>query len=190
MKTRNELINSAVVECLEMLYKYSVPSMSFSELQEKVKRGETYDKEYFVHHYIPEDLYEEIIERFQEVYGMEKKWKNHCEIISEYLFNGGLKDVYKKDDNGLSHREYEKTKPLSEIIGEDNANKVKELLDECKNFYRFDRVTDSFAFSVGNYAPSTFKKSAEEYWNKDSKCYSFDDEEIKKRYYKEEYGEE
>lgn len=190
MKTREELINAAVVECLNMLYKYSVPSLSFDDLQAQVEAKKDYDKEYYMHHYLPKDLYNEIIERFQHLYGIERKWSAYCDTISEYLFKGGLKDVYKKDERGLSHREHEKTPALSEVIGEENASKVKELLDNCKRFYRFDYKVDSFDFSVGNYAPTTNKNSAEEYWKSQGGTYNFDDNEIKKKYYKEEYGDE
>lgn len=190
MKTREELINAAVVECLNMLYKYSIPSLSFDELQAQVEAKKDYDKDYFMHHYLPQDLYEEIINRFRHLYGIEGKWKSYCDIISEYLFNGGLKDVYKKDENGLSHRDSEKTPALSEVIGEENANKVKELLNDCKHFYRFDYKVDSFDFSVGNYAPTTNKTVVEEYWKTQGENYNFEDKEIINNYYREEYGDE
>lgn len=190
MKTREELINDAVVECLNMLYKYSVPSLSFDELQAQVEAKKDYDKEYFTHHYLPKDLYEEIIERFRYLYGIEGKWKSYCDIISEYLFKGGLKDAYETDENGLSHRGSEKTPALSKVIGEENANKVKELLDSCKHFYRFDYKVDSFNFSVGNYAPTTNKTAVEEYWKKQGENYNFEDKEIMNNYYREEYGDD
>lgn len=190
METRNDLINKAVLDCLNMLYKYSVPSMSFDDLQNQVLDKKEYDTEYFMHHYIPEDLYDEILDRFQTVYGIEPTWQMHCDIISEYLFEGGRKDIYVKDTNGIGHRDTEPTKPLSELIGEEAANKVKELFEYCKNYYRFDRAVDSFKYSVGNFAPTINKKSVEDYWKEQGKMYSYNDEEIKKRYYKEEYGED
>ncbi len=189
MKTREERISEGVVECLNMLYKYSVPSMSFDDLQKQVEEKKEYDKEYYAHHYLPQKLYDEILERFRSAYGLDPHWKPYCDVISDYLFKGGRTDIYVKDENGIGHRDTEPTKPLSEIIGEDNAEKVQELFDKCRQYYRFDYKTDSFNFSVGNYGPTSYKKTVEDYWKSQGKEYSYDDEEIKKRYYREEYGD-
>lgn len=191
MKERKDIIDEALMECLELLYKYSIPSMSFSEFNNSVKEGNEYDKEYFMHHYIPRDLEEEIIDRVKYVYGLGDYFKEYTGVLRDYLINGGTKDTYETDEQGLSHRTYEKTPKLSDVIGEDNAKKVDELISYCRDYYRFDEAfTNSFDFNVYNYSPCNVKKRVEEYYSDKGEHIELDDDEIKKNYYKEEYGDE
>lgn len=190
-KDRNELITDAVNGCLELMYKYSVPSMSFKDFLNEVKEGKEYDKMYFAHHYLPKKLQDDIIERVRYIYGLGNFFKEYTNVIKEDLINGGLVDIYVDDENGISHRDSKQNGPLKDIIGEENANKVEELIDNYISFYRIDNTfTRDFDYSVFNYAPSNFKDKTEEYWKEKGLNYSFDDKEICDRYYKEEYGED
>ena len=62
-------------------------------------------------------------------------------------------------------------KQLEEIIYDDSIRhqvleKVFELMDECKNFYRHDSEETSFIFSLMNLAPSFNKEDVIDEWKK------------------------
>lgn len=190
-RDRNELIEDAVSGCLELMYQYSVPSMSFKDFVQNVKDGKEYDKSYFSHHYLPKELQDEIIDRVRYIYGLGHFFKEYTNVLKDDLMGGGLSDTYVEDKIGLSHRESEKNPPLRDIVGEDNAKKVSDLIDKYISFYRIDNsFTGGFDYAVFNYAPSNFKEKAEEYWKEKGFNYSFDDDDIISRYYKEEYDED
>ena len=89
-------------------------------------------------------------------------WKENCDVILRDLKEGGLIDGW---DDKLDCRGAEHTKPLKEIIGEDNANKVIKLIEGFRDFYRFDHEESSFNFTMYlGCGPTSNPKTVIDYW--------------------------
>lgn len=192
-KHKDDIISEAVDACLEDLYKYSVPSMSFNDIKQACKNNQPYDKKYWQHHYIPQDLMNEIMEGYRYAYRLEPYFQIYTDVLKEYLLDGGTTEVYKKDDSLVGgHRDFEKTPNLETVIGKEAAEKVKDLIEKCQRFYRFDSTTyGCFEGSVNNYAPISCRpEEVIEYWKSQGIDIEIDDEKIRKNYYREEWGEE
>lgn len=126
------------------------------------------------------------MECYKSAYGIEPYFKDYSEIIKEYLFEGGKKEVYK--DN---LRDYEDTPPLKEVIGEENANKVKELFENCQGFYRFDSTeSNAFDWQIFATGPTCNPKTVIEYWKEQGVELEIDEEKITKEFFKEVYGDD
>lgn len=190
METRKQFIEKCINECLEVMFKYSYPSISYKECLERIKldnkKESIYDK-----HYLPDRLYKEIVEHFCDVYGFKYYYKDSINRLLDCFENGGYKDVYVKDENEtIGHREAKQTPTLNELIGEDKAKLVIELIGNYKNFYRFDTIDrDKFCFNVMNFSPTSNRTSVIEYWKDKEPNFKIpEDEEFFRNYYKNELG--
>lgn len=172
---KDSRIWNIALDCLEEMYQASVPSISFKELLNKCNQKEDYDKNYYQHHYLPKSLQDEIIQSYQDTYNLGDYFKESCDIIKEFL--------NQKHEIQYSNSEQNRIIPsLKETIGEEAAQKVEELIDECKMYFRIDASRNrNFIWTIFNYAPSTNKTTVEEYYK--DKEYDFDDENIKNNYY-------
>ena len=120
---------------------------------------------------------------------------NYIDILKDYLIKGGSKDKYidaYTDEHGNYHsgyRGYEKVAPLKDqlkdiikpIYGDSSLtddftnkiyNKVMELIDNCQNFYSFNRDEMKFRNTLFMGAtptsnPETVKKWWKEHYNMD-----------------------
>ena len=63
-----------------------------------------------------------------------------------------------------NEKEYEDTPKLRDVIGEENAEKVKKMITDIKNFYRFNMKYQTFTFNVMNFSPTSNKETVEKYW--------------------------
>lgn len=192
MKQKKEVINEALLNCLEDLYHYAVPTTSYAALLEAHKNGLPYDKEYWAHHYIPEKLLREIVDHYKYAYCLEDYFKDYTDVLKKYLLEGGTTEIYVKDDSLVGgRREYTKTPKLGDVIGKEATDKVADLIDKCQKFYRFDwSRTGGFEFEIFNCGPCCNAESVTEYWKTQDVEVDCDDEKIMKNFYKEEYGED
>ena len=174
-KTYYELLNSkdymvrCVNECLDKMYTLSEPPITLAQLKETFKdipKEEQEKEPAYEQHYLPAEVYKAILEHYSDVFGFKPTWDDDVVILSNDLFNGGKKDVYRKDINGKSQKEYEDTPKLRDVIGEENAEKVKKMITDIKNFYRFNMKYQTFTFNVMNFSPTSDKETVEEYWRK------------------------
>lgn len=172
-KTYYELLNSkdymvrCVNECLDKMYTLSEPPITLAQLKETFKdipKEEQEKEPAYEQHYLPSEVYKAILEHYSDVFGFKPTWDDDVVILSNDLFNGGKKDVYRKDKNGISQKEYEDTPKLRDVIGEENAEKVKKMITDIKNFYRFNMKYQTFTFNVMNFSPTSNKETVEKYW--------------------------
>lgn len=172
-KTYYELLNSkdymvrCVNECLDKMYTLSEPPITLAQLKETFKdipKEEQKKEPAYKQHYLPAEVYEAILEHYSDIFGFKPTWDDDVVILSNDLFNGGKKDVYRKDENGISQKEYEDTPKLRDVIGEENAEKVKKMITDIKNFYRFNMKYQTFTFNVMNFSPTSNKETVEKYW--------------------------
>lgn len=188
MMKKDDWLWEIAKDCLEDMYQAAVPSMSFKELLQKVENKEDYDKSYFQHHYLPEELHKSIIDSYKHVYNLEDYFQEYTDILKEYLLDGGKTEITTEDPDSFTgkSRKIVDTPKLSDVIGEENAEKVKDLIEKCQHFYRIDEHRNrGFEFTIFNYSPNCNKESVEKYWKEQGKEYDFDDEKIIEKYYGE-----
>lgn len=163
MLNRDKILEKAVHDCYREMYRKAQPSANYDDYIRKIKNGEIpRETRIYERHYLPEKQFEYIVEKYKKAYNIQTTWKENCDIILRDLKEGGLIDGW---DDKLDCRGAEHTKPLKEIIGEDNANKVIELIEGFRNFYRFDHEESSFNFTMYlGCGPTSNPKTVIDYW--------------------------
>ena len=161
MLDRDSIIRQAIEDCLEEMYLKSQPSCSLAQIRKNIEAGHI-DKERRIYeeHYLSEEEQKYIVEKYVNAYGLHPQWPDNVDAVLDWLKHGGYKKVPKDKDK---MNEYDTIKPISEYIGEDNAKKVIDIVEECKFFYKFGRGDyEKFTFNVYNFAPSSNKETVEE----------------------------
>lgn len=163
---KDKVIKDAVLGCYKMLYAASQPSADFDELMNLSKEGkEDEDFPFYKQHYLSEENYDYIINMFLDAYGLIDGWEGDCDIVLDYLENGGHKDIYVTPEDGSpNYRSQTNTPPLKDLIGQDNAKKVTDLIRDCKQYYNRNQNESTFRFNIMNCSPTSDKNSVQEYW--------------------------
>ena len=186
MLSREKILTKAYTDCMEELYQKSQPSASYIDYVTLYRKGELTDKDrIYERHYLPQSEYEYIVDKYVSAYGMAKKWDDYMDTAIEYLNEGATKDKWieeREDETGFhpGYRGYEKLKDIATIFEDTlNANKDKsnaeiaktlrelviQRLNDCKNFYRFDREEDDFKASVAlGASPTSNPETVRKYW--------------------------
>lgn len=163
---RNNILEEGINRCLHEMYKRAQPSINWYKILKETKQGKLNRKDNFIyHHYLHPDEYKDILEEYIGAYRADNEWKSNIQLVYDYLKNGGTKVVYKSKDS----KDYEKTSKLADVIGEENANKVFELLKDCEDFYRGGTDEFYFKFNVMNYSPTSNKEEVQNYYTKQGK---------------------
>lgn len=189
MLNRKEIIEKAVHDCFREMYAKAQPSADFDKIVQEFKEGKRdKDERVYEQHYLSQEEYHYIVDKYINAYGMETHWKDDVEILEKYLAKGGSKEKYfptTYDDDGnileMHHRGYEDVPPLRNHI-EDILNehlksdsnselaatitdKVMELISTCKNFYRFDKEQSDFEITCSlGASPTSNPDTVKEYW--------------------------
>lgn len=175
MKTRRDIVNKAVFDCLDEMYRNSQPSITWEEVESEAKMNP--EKRIWEEHYLSAKKFEEIHDKYMHMYRIGDEFKDNVGLVEEYLSKGGTKDKYIEahtDEYGYhpGYRGYENVKPIKEQIreivinelGEGNVsnsitNKITETvmntIKYCKEFYCFNREEIGFRFNVSNYSPNS-----------------------------------
>ena len=187
MKTYDEVMREAIEDTLEEMYQYSYPKVSWKQRNQELKDGKDVDKDLIHHHYIPQRLYEDILEMAKSNYGYEPFFQDYTEHFADFILKGGhAKDIDKggKDD-------YKDYQSIKEEIGEESFAVLEKRIEAYKRTYRFDRKRWSFAFTVMNYSPCTNKQVVLDYWKSQGIDLQIpDDDKIISRYWDGEDEEE
>ena len=168
----DDVVVEAVDKCLDAMYRCSYPKTTWQEYQNFYKgktEEEARESKFYEAHYLPDEVYKEIVDIFLDRYHLKNRWRDYVETVEDYLKNGGKKDVWIEKDDESGYRGYADTPKLADVIGEENAEKVFELISDCKNFYRMSRDEESFRFTVMNYSPCSNKEIVEKYWHEHGK---------------------
>lgn len=183
---RDRVLKQAVEECLNEMFLRSQPSITWKEFTEGFSTGKYKEGDRPIEqHYLSMEEYIDIKEKYLYGYNLNTTWPDNAQLMIDYLEKGGTKDKYipeSTDENGNYHpgyRGYESTPKLidaiTEIVGEVSAievcKKVFELINDCKNFYRGDRLENQFSFTVMNYSPCSSKERVQEFWGDKLKIY-------------------
>ena len=170
---RRDIIEKATIDCLDEMYRQSQPSITWEEIQKQAK--ENPDRHIWREHYLPQHLYMKIMEKYMHAYRIRDEWSGNVRVIEEYLEKGGTKDKYISpytDSTGYhpGHRGYEKVesiavqfqkklKEMNVLHGSSIAMTLSDILfsniNDCKEFYKFNREEMGFRMDVSNYAPNS-----------------------------------
>lgn len=181
MITRKEILEKAVHDCYKEMYAKAQPSADFDQILEEYKSGKR-DKEEKVYeqHFLSKDEYDYIINKYREAYNITPHWKQDSEVFIKYFKEGGYKDYYVPkhvDEDGMTHPGYRSAKevpPIDKQIKELFANQwtvdkivgvIMDNIENCANFYKFDREYDSFNCTIAlGVSPTSNVKGVQEYW--------------------------
>lgn len=154
------IVDEAIVKCLDHMYRASQPSITWEELN-NIKD----DPDIIHHYYLSQEDYKYISNMYAEYYRLKDTFKEHCDILINDIIEGCYKDKYiSSNGDSPGYRDYEKVLPLKETLGEEIVNKVIEFIKERKDFYKFDRDYHSYLFTVMNYSPTSNKQTVIDYW--------------------------
>lgn len=189
--TRDDIFNEAVRNCFRELYKKAQPSADYDEIVEKVKKGEIEDTDVnpvYNRYYMSMEEFTYIRDKYLDAYKMRNTWNPNIDLLTSYFVEGGTKDKYipeHTDEEGFTHpgyRGYEKVSPFKQQVlnylkecgvHEEMAKKLSEGINEiamnniedCKEFYRFDREESNFSWAVTlGASPTCNKEKVIEYW--------------------------
>lgn len=194
MLDRDEILKKAYHECMAEMYAKAQPSADYYQLLEDAKNGKIgKDERVYERHYLSHEEFKHILGKYKDAYNIRSHWEDDIEVLERYIKEGGSKDKYiepytdEKDNYHPGYRSYEKVAPLkkqlAEIFHESDFytgsemneaseelinnlyDKVTDIVDTCKNFYRFDREESSFDCSVAlGPSPCSNKDIVIEYW--------------------------
>lgn len=160
IKSYDDVMWDAVMDTLEEMYQNSYPAISWKQMYQDSKEGKDVDKDLISHHYIPQELYEDIRSMAESSYGYEKLFNEYTSHFIEFLTDGG----YGWDTESHSLKESCQYPPIKEAIGEEAWAILEKRLQAYKHFYRFDHKKWAFNFTIMNYAPCTNRQTVIDYW--------------------------
>lgn len=162
------IINEAVERCLAELYYFAQPSVE--NIKEAIeKEGDSKENPFINKHYLSTEDYKYIVEKYIDIYHLESEFKDHCDVIIRDFKEGYSVNKYIKNEGEPGYRGYESKPSLSEEIGEENSKKVIDIIENRKQFYRYDRQAKSFRFTIMNYSPTSNKQAVLDYWKSQGK---------------------
>jgi hypothetical protein len=175
--TRIDMVERAMIECLDEMYRSSQPSITWKEVINLYNKNPK--RQVWQEHYLPQWLYTDILEKYLRMYRIGNDWMKDVELVENYLSEGGTKDKYIPetiDKDGFKHpgyRGYEEVPPISkqinEIITQHYGNTepgqehlvkkittaVLETIGACKNYFNVNREEAGFRLEISNNSPNS-----------------------------------
>lgn len=182
--TRRDIIQEAYDACMREMYAKAQPSADYDAMVAGIKDGTIQDTDkdpVYARHYLSQEEFNYILNKYIKAYGMEKKWNSYVGIIETYLKGGGHRNIYVNNSKELicvPHIKEAFTEEIYDhfgnILGEDTeklseilSNKVLEYVQWCRDFYRVDGEADSFLASIAlGASPTSNPDTVIEYWAK------------------------
>jgi hypothetical protein len=175
MKTREDILEQACIECLTEMYAKAQPPLDFKQYYEDVKSGKiAQNDKVYERHYLSSEEINYIVNKYINLYAIDNQWVEHSDLIFKYLKEGGIKVVYENNK-----REYVNQDPLHNVIKqvlvdhdvldtellEDLINSVFNIIINCKLFYKLDKELQSFKNTIYlGASPCSNKESVIQYW--------------------------
>lgn len=174
-----DILQEAIERCLDEMYRYSQPSITFNELKDLSKKeAEKYGKPQPIleRFYLSPKEYETIIDKYLDAYNLKDPFKYHCDLIINDMEEGCSKDKWIEGKDGFpGHRGYEKVPSLDNEIGKENLQKVVDFIKMRRDFYRTNNDVNKFRFTVMNYSPCSNKQTVIDYWKSQDKDIKIED---------------
>ena len=187
IKEYDEIMWNAIEDTLEEMYQNAYPPISWKQRLQEAKDGKDVDKDLISHHYLPKQLYEDIMAIAERNYSYEKFFKEYTDHFADFLINGGhARDIVKGGKDN-----YKNYKAIKDEIGDKAFAILEERIKAYQQTYRFDNKRWSFNFSVMNMSPCCCKERVIEYWkSKGVDLQIPTDKQIIDLYYDDEYEDE
>lgn len=183
---RETILKEAIYKCYKELYKRAQPSIDYDTLLKEAKTKEDVKFPLYRRFYLSEQNYRYIVKMYMEAYRIDNEWLSNIELLKSYLRDGGTKDIFIKGDKEKpGYKSYAKTPKVKDVIGEENTDKVFELIDNCKDYYRFDNDSAKFSFNVMNCSPTSNKQEVIDYWKSKGVNIKIEDYDIEDIYFPE-----
>ena len=184
----DNVIRECIINCLHEMYKWAQPSLNVKDYYKKLQNNEVTDDEKFPlyeHHYLSYDNFIKIRDHYLDAYNLKPYWKTYCEVVKDYLLKGGHRDTYIEGKDGMpGYRGSEKTLPITSFLNKKDSDKIAKLLDDCTNFYRFDRNYDGVSSSISlGPSPTCNKETVIKYWKSQGKDITIDDFDVEDKIY-------
>lgn len=154
-----KILSEAVERCLAELYYFAQPSVE--NIEEAVKKeGDSQDEPFYQKHYLSKEDYEYIIDKYIKMYNLEDYFKQDCNVLIR-----DLKEGYSVNKFTEYGRDYERKPNLeTQLESKEIADKVIDIIENRKNFYRFYRDGEKLRFNILNYGPTSNKQQVIDYW--------------------------
>ena len=184
----DDVVRECIINCLHEMYKWAQPSLNFKDYYKKLQNNEVTDDEKFPlyeHHYLSYDNFIKIRDHYLDAYNLKPYWKTYCEVVKDYLLKGGHRDTYIEGKDGMpGYRGSEKTFPITSFLNKEDSDKIAKLLDDCTNFYRFDRNYDRVSSNISlGPSPTCNKETVIKYWKSQGKDITIDDFDVEDKIY-------
>lgn len=180
---KDDVLVKNIQELLDYVFSisYPKPEKSFTEMckdikEEAIKQGRGEDVNFRIHYgkfmwpvdffYLPDNVLKEVWENRKETHNIENYWDDYIGILKDFLFKGGgFKEVYGPTDWSKEPlRHCEDVPTLDKFIGEENAKKVEEVIDDYKHTYKYNnRDLMQYAWAYLS-TPSCNKEKVVEAW--------------------------
>lgn len=164
--SRSDIIEEACHRMLKEMYMRAQPPVDIDDYIAKYKDG-TFDKEKdrcYEWHYLPGQVETQIVEDYLKAYNANDQMQEQFKWLLDLFKNGGHRTVYKDVfGDGKETRSSEITEKLPELIGEENAEKVYNLINDFLGFYRRNGDECSIRWTIMQ-APTTNPKTVKEHW--------------------------
>ena len=176
-ETRKDILLEALERCFDEMYRKSQPSVTWEEINQRVKDnfyGEG-EREGYKFHYISEEEFSEICEKYKSMYNIQNFHEYYSDLIKDYFVSGGSKTIWVSgDDDYPGYKDYVEVEPfkeqLSKILNKEDLDKVYSLIEEnfnnYRNYYRGNHELNSFNMSIMDLSPCSDKQTVIESWKK------------------------
>ena len=189
MLTREEILNKAYHDCMCEMYAKAQPEADWDNIVEEYRTGKLGKEDrVYERHYLSMDEFLYIRDKYKEAYNIKKTWIPNLEFLEKLLIEGGLKDKYNPDwtdEQGNHHPGYrsaEDVPPLEQQIFEEIHNVIGDrvqvegwaisitemimnIINNYKDFYRFDREADDFDINISlGASPCTNADTVKKWW--------------------------
>ena len=184
----DNVIRECIINCLHEMYKWAQPSLNFKDYYKKLQNNEVVDDEkspLYEHHYLSHDNFIKIRDHYLYAYNLKPYWRTYCEVVKDYLLKGGHRDTYIEGKDGMpGYRGSEETLPITSFLNKEDSDKIAKLLDDCTNFYRFDRNYDGVSSNISlGPSPTCNKETVIEYWKTQGKDITIEDFDVEDKIY-------
>lgn len=171
---KKDVFNEAYMRCMREMYAKAQPAADYDEIVKYYRECQAHHlvpDRIYKHHYLSQEEYQYIRQKYIEAYGFKDEFKDHCDIIIRDLVDGCSKDKYIAEHTDKlgnwhpAHSGYEKVPPLKQQINPDIAQYVIDFIKQRRDYYRFDTEETNFLASLSfNDSPTTNADEVIKYW--------------------------
>ncbi len=194
MLNRNSVMKQAIHDCYVEMYAKAQPSLDFDQLTKDLKNGvikEDKKSPIYTHHYLSKEEFKYIEHKYQEAYRFKDEWTSNINFLLNNLKDGGMKNVYKKHEDGMPYRSGEKTPSIYNMVGKDLGKEVIQLIEDLRDFYKFDEENIQFGCSIAlGSSPTSNAETVKAYWKSQGKDIEIEERDPDTFWYRDMYGDE